>query len=254
MPHICLTYVVFSRAECPSGKFGVDCVGLCHCKDGAQCAKVTGDCPLHDCAAGWGGAGCQAFSCVGREQDRSYVDPFDCTHYYTCTSNPVRRCPRGQSFDDRGKVCNFNSQVDCSDFETQGPACDDPAVAGAYREKTRCSRYRICMPDPRQKCPPGELWNDDMQDCVFVYDVKCGNRKDREVIEHNRISLKFSCGSTPDGYYLHPSYCTMYRQCDRGRGFLLPCPTGLYWEESRKTCVKQEEASCLMYDENDELF
>lgn len=64
------------------------------------------------------------------------------------------------------------------------------------------------------------------------------------------VALKFGCEDTPDGYYSHPSYCTMYQECDNGRGFLLPCPAGLYWEDAQKTCVKAGEASCLKYTDD----
>lgn len=49
----------FSRyiSECPDGRFGLNCVNECHCRNLEPCDKQTGRCP--QCYDGWIGPSCQ---------------------------------------------------------------------------------------------------------------------------------------------------------------------------------------------------
>ena len=41
------------------GFYGELCNYQCHCLDGAQCDRLTGECPGYRCEDGWGGEDCQ---------------------------------------------------------------------------------------------------------------------------------------------------------------------------------------------------
>ncbi len=41
------------------GRFGVNCVGVCHCKKGVNCSFIDGVCNDDICSPGWFGSNCQ---------------------------------------------------------------------------------------------------------------------------------------------------------------------------------------------------
>ena len=54
-----LSLYVLYVSDCPVGRWGVNCVGECHCSAAEeQCDQVTGECDS-GCAQGWYGPNCQ---------------------------------------------------------------------------------------------------------------------------------------------------------------------------------------------------
>lgn len=113
-----------------------------------------------------------------------------------------------------------------------GTTCDtNPCVPGGdlYLKHAKRRMYIQCGPGgecSEMKCPDGTRWNQGFLTCVHRKCGECNNGCDADRIAAGKL------------YRKHCKDPSKYRQCDKFGGcFVMDCPAGTVWKNSKKTCV-----------------
>ncbi|XP_056641952.1 probable chitinase 10 [Diorhabda sublineata] len=147
-----------------------------------------------------------------------------------------------------------------------------------------CSKYYECSNGKAMlmDCPPGEVWNNEVQTCDWPYNTDCVPSPSPNSVTINvelfssentmRVVLSIcyfytfiSCGfghnnyinfsnllkiyddECTDGqhhYRYYPYDCQKYFSCENGQLELEVCPDNLYWNDEVKACDIQENVDC----------
>ncbi|KAE9550713.1 hypothetical protein FO519_006079 [Halicephalobus sp. NKZ332] len=138
--------------ECSHGEYGEDCAQCCHCAGGADCNRITGQCPNDTCADCWFGPTCHSKNAVCDEQERNSCVRNAVAYFSVNNCNEqIVECNCLQGYEGDGKV-------ECVDIDE----CLQPGI---------CHENAICTNTPGHflcQCQEGYT-GDGVTECVASF-------------------------------------------------------------------------------------
>ena len=151
-------------------------------------------------------------------------------------------------------VC-IGDEISESTFES---FCQDKS-AGHYANPCSCKKFIQCDAfgvSFNQKCGPGTLWNQNILNCDWAYNVECNQEVTDEEVENNSVCIgdeisesffESFCQDKSAGYYSNPCSCKKYIQCDAfGVSFNQKCGPGTLWNQNILNCDWAYNVECSL--------
>ncbi|XP_060518419.1 mucin-2-like [Cylas formicarius] len=152
------------------------------------------------------------------------------------------------------------------------PLCPYPSHnVTFYPNPNNCSQYYECYEGNKylMDCPPDLYWNTVSDNCDYLENVNCGGSATKSSTSQSTSSTTTAvtksstnqpssstssaspttsrsttaspadsvCQNKPDGTFVEdPNDCTIFYECNGGKGIAQHCPSGTYWNESILSC------------------
>ncbi|EFA00422.1 peritrophic matrix protein 5-A precursor [Tribolium castaneum] len=210
-------------------------------------------------------SGCHPIVCPPSIVD-FYPYPEDCTKYIECYhGNPeTHTCPDNLWFNSVEKRCTDPSSSGCGEhsssveptWSTPNPICWGvlPGQTVLRPYPGDCNKFYECYGSRQTEmnCPPHLYFNEARQMCDWPDVSGCDDTT--ETPNPNPTST-ITPPTTPSGnddprcangnndYWPDPD-CTKFVECYHGHGYIMDCPSGLYFDSVDKKCEDPSEADC----------
>jgi len=180
--------------------------------------------PSYKCPAGDVAGGCKG------PKDCLYPNPANCSSFIQCTAAGlayVMPCPSGLQWNDNEKICDWPSQSTCgrtpspsttTTTTTQRPTTTTTTSTTTQRPTTTTTTTTTTTSRPNTpisgyECPAGDIAG--------------------------------GCKGPKDCLYPNPSNCSTFIQCTAaGLAYVMPCPSGLQWNDDEKICDWPSQSTC----------
>jgi len=163
------------------------------------------NCPTADIAGG----------CKG-SKDCLYPNPSNCSTFIQCTAAGlayVMPCPSGLQWNDDAKICDWPQQSTCGRTPSPPTTTTTTTKNPTTTATTTTTTSSPNTPIPGYNCP--------------AEDVAGG------------------CKGPKDCLYPNPSNCSTFIQCTAaGLAYVMPCPSGLEWNDNEKICDWPTQSTC----------
>ncbi|XP_062565925.1 uncharacterized protein LOC134228158 [Armigeres subalbatus] len=181
-----------------------------------------------------------------------YLVPSDenCYQYYQCLNGvpfPLV-CPRDQWFSEEMQRCVDEGTIECEIDHDPPPAtatpgiCTDVADGQLILHPLYCNRYYICVNEVGTSitCAQG-LWFDvQSQSCTNPIFVDCPHGPTTPAPDPFAV-----CDGVLDYRFVRSEYyCYRYFHCIGGTPYPLVCHDGMWFDESRQVCDREEYVEC----------
>lgn len=233
------------------------------CADGLHFNPVTQMCDYRK------NAGCD-ISCVwkccppnGSNVKVRLPHECSCTKYYECKDGEqiVRKCPKGQHFDNRLKQCRPADEAGCI-FRPKIPPSEAVVKCskndtGVVRiaDESDCGKYYECAAGEMilRKCHADHSFNPQLGVCDFPQNIPCDVSRccspeafkvplaTPKPIDEDRVNVLPSeedpdCPAEGTTKLPFPTDCTLYYVCNNGWKTMQSCPVGLYFNPIISEC------------------
>jgi len=104
------------------------------------------------------------------------------------------------------------------------------------------------------KCPNGLEWNQKVKECDLPYIANCHikttttTRRPPTPIPNYKCpagDIARGCKGPKDCLYTNPASCNSFIQCTAaGLAYVMPCPSGLQWNDDEKICDWPSQSTC----------
>jgi len=118
-----------------------------------------------------------------------------------------------------------------------------PEKNGYFPDVKQCDAYYACIDNvaDRRLCPDGLLFDERSilsVKCDSPFNVECGDRTELQPAQSS-----VQC-PRKNGYFSHedPSTCDRFYSCVDGLATVIPCPSGLIYDDYRGTCTWPADA------------
>ncbi|XP_017844160.2 probable GPI-anchored adhesin-like protein PGA55 isoform X2 [Drosophila busckii] len=199
-----------------------------------------------------------------------FRDSQNCGKFYICSNGiPVPKlCPGRLYFDQKKRVCNFPSLVDCSNDKTltytsKTASSASVSVApvnkdltpdcslwgnGAYiRDASSCGKFYVCVNGraiPRQ-CPNGLYIDIRKKFCNFPSQVDCSLNVESRQLGGISVSIITDCSRMDNGSKLRDSKrCNKFYVCMEGKPVTHYCEPGKWFDIGRQVCDQKRFVNC----------
>ncbi|KAI5716618.1 hypothetical protein M8J76_009489 [Diaphorina citri] len=182
------------------------------------------------------------------ERNTRYPNPTQCDAYIECKDGIGREklCPEGLLFNSKAPLgtypCQYPAEVDCegrTGLQPPNPTDQCPHQFGMYKlgDENQCGQYLNCANGAGfiSDCPEGLAFNEQSVQCDWPDQVANCNAEGY---------LGFTCPVSGNPaydldavrFYKHPSDCSKYFQCIKGRPRLQMCGGGEAFNEFISAC------------------
>ncbi|UYV70525.1 hypothetical protein LAZ67_7003416 [Cordylochernes scorpioides] len=205
---------VAQRNTCPEGLDFNAFKKVCDWKWNVDCEGTS---PVFPPPDEYHGLDCPCTGCV-------LVQPTDCRQYFYCDQEShafLFNCSDGLAFSPDLGTCVRSSGCGES-TSTVGPTTSEETIQPSTEEQTT-------QTSPEEQTTPTSTKEQTTQTA----------NEEQTTTEHQ----KFECPQR-NGWFPHPTICTVFYQCSNWIPHEIPCPSGLFFNPTSNVCDWPEEAGC----------
>lgn len=174
-----------------------------------------------------------------------YPHPLECTKYLHCDRGKtfVVDCSPGTVFNDVDNVCDWPWKTHCGtrqlNVDTATPIPPISSNSQTTEEEPFRGEGLINIRHGRVASHPQTTdWDPQEYDSFISETISHLDRPKRQVAE------PIKCENGVSGLFPHPSDCSKFLQCDRGRTFIMNCFAGTVFDDVAKTCDWPRKTNC----------